>query len=546
MDGKEWAQRIGPDSQRLLPQSVKRALGFMRGNMAERITLAALTSTCGVSERTLLKQFQTFLGVPPLTYLRRLRLDAARSELTNPGNNEPISDITARCGFSHLGRFATEYRRLFGETPSATRQRVRARMADSALSLQPSATDAWRRKPSLVILPLRTETLQESQEARDLTERLAATLSHMRIASVTLAHPSRISSINVPQPRNAGTEYCLLGRLRRHDERTRVIVRLVDVAADRHIWGDSYDGLVNDPFELQDRVVDGVLCGVVSHLTDAEIERTYDKDPNDLGAREVALRALPLIRSANAICTQQAIAILDRAVEMDPADAVAAALLALSRFQLVLYYGTASPAAATDAATRLSQRAIALDSDDPLVLVGCGGLAHLMRRFDEADALLARALAIDPTSSWAWERYGYSLRPCLSSGAKDGGAQLSHQPAADYAIAGFQRALQLMGPGIPRGNCFHGIASAHVMAGRWEDAGTWMHRALAENPDGAWVHRNVFSLAFKTGDSGIMRRSVEHMRRAYPHLTVSYHADNLAAADPLWLEAMRNAGMPLT
>ena len=34
-------------------------------------------------------------------------------------------------------------------------------------------------------------------------------------------------------------------------------------------------------FELQDRVVDGVLGGVVSHITDAEIERARDKDPKD-------------------------------------------------------------------------------------------------------------------------------------------------------------------------------------------------------------------------------------------------------------------------
>jgi hypothetical protein len=83
-------------------------------------------------------------------------------------------------------------------------------MADRGLSLQLSAADAWRKKPSLVILPLRTETLQESVEARDLTERLAATLSRIRIASVALADPSRISSMNAPQPRNAGIEYCLL------------------------------------------------------------------------------------------------------------------------------------------------------------------------------------------------------------------------------------------------------------------------------------------------------------------------------------------------
>jgi adenylate cyclase len=102
-----------------------------------------------------------------------------------------------------------------------------------------------------------------------------------------------------------------------------------------------------------------------------------------------------------------------------------------------------------------------------------------------------------------------------------------------------------MAPGISQSNCFHGIASAHIMAGRWEDARVWMHRALADNPNGAWIHRNMFSLAFKVGDQGTMTQSVEHMRRAYPYLTVSYHADNLAAADPLWLEALRNAGMPL-
>jgi adenylate cyclase len=546
MDGTERIEVSEPNDERVLPQHVRRALAYMRANMPERITVEDLASACAVSERTLLRQFQQFVGLPPLAYLRRLRLNAARAKLVDPQNNDGVADVAMRCGFSHLGRFATEYGRLFGETPSATRQRVRARMADSAMSLQPSAVDAGRKKPLLVILPLRTETLQEGVEARDLTERLAATLSRMRIASVTLARSPRNSHMSIPQPRNAGTEYCLLGRLTRHDERTRVIVRLVDIATDRHLWGDSFDGFANDPFELQDRVVDGVLCSVVSHITDAEIEHSYGKDPRDLGARDLALQAMPLILNSNATSSQKAIAILDHAVCIDPADAVAVSLLAFSQFQLVLLYGTEAPATAIDSAVRLSQRGLSLDDRDPLVLVACGGVAHWMRQFDEADALLERALAIDPTSAWAWERYGYSLRPCLSSGAKDGGVQLARREAADRAIAGLRRALQLMGPGMSRSNCFHGIASAHVMAGRWEDARFWMHKALAENPEGAWIHRNIFSLAFKTSDSPSMVRSVKHMRRAYPHLTVSYHADNLTAADPLWLEALRDAGMPLT
>ena len=180
MDGIERGQLIGLDSPRLLPQHVKRALAYMRANMPERITLAGLASACGSSERTLLKQFQRFVGLPPLGYLRRLRLNVARSELTSAGNNDVISDIAIRCGFSHLGRFATEYRQLFGETPSATKQRVRARAAADALAEQrescsgdytpaPFASVA-RRKPSLLILPLRSETLRESHDARDLKQ----------------------------------------------------------------------------------------------------------------------------------------------------------------------------------------------------------------------------------------------------------------------------------------------------------------------------------------------------------------------------------------
>ena len=111
--------------QCLLPQHVKRALVYMRSNVAEKITLPGLAATCAAPERTLLKQFKRFVGLSPLAYLRRLRLNLARSELSQADCETAISEIAISCGFTHLGRFATEYRRAFGESPSATRQRVR-------------------------------------------------------------------------------------------------------------------------------------------------------------------------------------------------------------------------------------------------------------------------------------------------------------------------------------------------------------------------------------------------------------------------------------
>ena len=69
-DGSERFERNGSGDQTARPQYVKRALDYMNGNLAEKITLAELASACGTSERTLLKQFQRFLGLPPLAYLR--------------------------------------------------------------------------------------------------------------------------------------------------------------------------------------------------------------------------------------------------------------------------------------------------------------------------------------------------------------------------------------------------------------------------------------------------------------------------------------------
>ncbi|HEY1931645.1 MAG TPA: hypothetical protein VGG99_06530 [Acetobacteraceae bacterium] len=97
----------------------------------------------------------------------------------------------------------------------------------------------------------------------------------MRTATVSLVHPSRAQTLSPRQPvtQNAGSAYCLLGRLTQRDERVRVIVGLVDAATGQHIWGDSFEDPANDPFGLQDRVGEGVPSGVVSNITRTELDR---------------------------------------------------------------------------------------------------------------------------------------------------------------------------------------------------------------------------------------------------------------------------------
>jgi AraC-like DNA-binding protein/TolB-like protein len=527
-------QPMGLADQAPLPQHVRHAVNYIRANMAGKITLSGLASACDVSERTLHKQFRRFLGASPLAYLHQLRLNVVRAELTEADHEDPISDIASRNGFSHLGRFAIAYQRHYRESPSSTRKRVRADAKSRSLRADDTITLSsvpGREKPSLLILPLHAETLREKSEARELTERIAATLSRMRVVSVKLADPWHPASMKMPRPKDVGARYCLVGRLTQRDPRTRVIVRLVDVATDQHIWGDSFDGVMNDPFELQDHVIEGVLFGVVSHITEAEIERARGKDPRDLLVRDLTLQAVSLIHQTNVPGTQNAIALLDRAVETDPGDAVSVALLAFCHAQLANFHGTTTPRDARDTALRLSKRASMLDNGDPLALMARGAIDWWLLRFDEGDALLSRALAMDPTSAWAWEYRGF--------------ARLRYEKDSDRAIADIQRSLRLRGPGTSRSSAFHGIAVVHWSAGRFEEAFQWTCKALAENPDADWMHRYKSCCAAKMGDLSTVERSIDCMRRARPHLTVSLIVDNYALADTAWLEAVARAGLPL-
>ena len=78
----------------------------------------------GASRRKLQYCFQEALGINPVAYLRMLRLNAARRALCQARAADGVQDIAGNWGFWHLGRFASEYKQLFGEKPSQTLRRV--------------------------------------------------------------------------------------------------------------------------------------------------------------------------------------------------------------------------------------------------------------------------------------------------------------------------------------------------------------------------------------------------------------------------------------
>jgi AraC-like DNA-binding protein len=107
------------DAAVVRPRHLARAIEYIETHLCEQITLGDIAQAAGRSSRAVDAAFHIHLGVPPMTYVRNLRLETVRAALLTAEGTTSMLALDA--GFTHLGRFAAAYRERFGELPSQTR-----------------------------------------------------------------------------------------------------------------------------------------------------------------------------------------------------------------------------------------------------------------------------------------------------------------------------------------------------------------------------------------------------------------------------------------
>jgi transcriptional regulator GlxA family with amidase domain len=108
------------------PVAIRRAVELIESRPEAPLTVRDLADAAGVGVRTLQEGFRSALGTTPMRYLRDVRLARARQDLlAADADPEAITTVAYRWGFSHLGRFAEQYRAAYGESPTQTRLTAR-------------------------------------------------------------------------------------------------------------------------------------------------------------------------------------------------------------------------------------------------------------------------------------------------------------------------------------------------------------------------------------------------------------------------------------
>jgi len=124
-----------PDSEvPALPRrrlAVERVRRFIHDHLAESLTLAELCQHAHLQARSLEYGFRDLVGLSPFKYIKMLRLGEVRRRLqASSASERSVSEVALDCGFCHLSQFAADYKRVFLESPSATRRAIgRARPA---------------------------------------------------------------------------------------------------------------------------------------------------------------------------------------------------------------------------------------------------------------------------------------------------------------------------------------------------------------------------------------------------------------------------------
>jgi AraC family ethanolamine operon transcriptional activator len=105
-------------------RTVKRVEAFVLGRTADHLSITDLCKVAAVSERTLQTAFKEVMGLTPLAYLTRVRLNRVHQALLAAvPSTTKVSSEAVKWGFWHFGEFARAYRTCFGEAPSATLRR---------------------------------------------------------------------------------------------------------------------------------------------------------------------------------------------------------------------------------------------------------------------------------------------------------------------------------------------------------------------------------------------------------------------------------------
>jgi len=428
--------------------------------------------------------------------------------------------------------------------------------------------------PTIAVLPFINISEDPANEyfADGLSEELLDVLSKirgLRVTSRTSAFSFKGAKVDIPTvAQKLNVANILEGSVRKSGSRVRITAQLVQVATDSHLWSQTYDRELEDIFAVQDDIAHSVVKELraallgerpgapgSAHLA-AEVQAAVKGRSRNAEAYRHFMQGSFFQNLHNEAGMTKAIANFRRALDVDPEYAAAwASLSTCYLFQGANGWAPFAEGAerARDAAKRALELepdlaaghsalcnvhryydwdwkaaeasiecALRLAPDDSQLIVRAASLMLNLGRHDEAAALAARALALDPLSADAhiasgWV-HGVAGRLAESEAACRKALELSPQHAklrsylSDLHLRQGRPddALQEAEREVDESFRLQGIALAELARGHAAESDAALRELIATHGDAA-----AYQIAWVYARRGEAERAFEWLERAY-------------------------------
>ena len=481
-------------------------------------------------------------GTAPETLTAILREEPPDLAETNKNISPELERIVRRClekdpgqrypSAGEVVRYLAEASEQLGMKPVAPMSaagvflhRHRAGVAATALLVAIAAGAGWwwktRSGPGavgmrLAVLPFENLTGDPEQAylADGIHESLITDLARLSGFSRVIARASVMAYAKTTKRlaevgKELGVDTLVTGSVMRAAPKLKVTAHLIRAGTEEHLWSESYEREPRDILSLQNEIVRSIALKAKLTLTPAEQTRLAAARPVSPEAYEAYLKGKFQLNKMTPEGFEKALAYLNQAAEMDPANPLPQAALALAYARMGHerfpdFFARARTAAA---------KAESLGGEPPAEMYQALGMTKLYSDWDYAAAAkdLRRAMELNPSLgdphrdySWYLHLIGHrtealaemkraqELEPLTPLFFADRGWQLWWDGKYDEALAEARKSLDL-DPKFPEGRAVVGYVLAEK--GQFDEAIGEHRKAGEDDPDWRWCLTRTYAQA---------------------------------------------------
>jgi adenylate cyclase len=275
-----------------------------------------------------------------------------------------------------------------------------------ATPLMASTSKTLTGRPSLAVLPFVGigGNSENSYFADGMTDDIITDLSKLSGILVIARNSSwtyKGKSVKVQQvAKDLGVRYVLEGSVRREADTVRINAQLVDALGGQHLWAERYDGSIKDVFALQDKVIGQIVAALAVSLTHDEQARVAFVETRNPQAYDAMLRGWARYRLGSEEATNEAIALFEQAIVLDPEYGRAHAALAAASWRVVQSFWESTTEGGYQRAFDRMQKGLAAAKRQPNALAHAVSAEVLSKqgRYEDAFAEIGRAMALAPNN----------------------------------------------------------------------------------------------------------------------------------------------------